>query len=91
MSSSSTKGASLTLAAARGTHLVLVAEKLRNGGTVGVYVKGKRVALIRLTASRTLLKQVIDLRLRGLTGGPVVLKVETSGHPVVIDGVAVRP
>ena len=89
---SRTRGSTLTLGAARGSHLVLVATRLVGGGSVGVYVKGKRVALVSLATTRSAkYRQLIDLRLPGLTGVPVVLRVETSGKYVAIDGVAVRP
>jgi hypothetical protein len=92
VSLSRTLGATLTLRAARGSHLVIVATKLVRGGSIGVYVRNKRVAVISLaTTGSAKYRQLIDLHLSGLAGVPVVLRVETSGKYVAIDGVAVRP
>jgi len=89
---SKTRGSTLTLGAARGTHLVLVVTRRIGGGSVGVYVRGKRVALVSLATTRSSkYRQLVDLRLAGLVGVPVVLRVETSGKYVAIDGVGVRP
>jgi hypothetical protein len=92
VSLSRTLGATLTLRAARGSHLVIVATKLVRGGSIGAYVRNKRVAVISLaTTGSAKYRQLIDLHLSGLAGVPVVLRVETSGKYVAIDGVAVRP
>jgi Zn-dependent metalloprotease len=89
---SRTLGSTLTLASARGSHLVLVATRLVGGGSIGVYIKNKRVALVSLaTTGSAKYRQLVDLHLSGLAGVPVVLRVETSGKYVSIDGVAVRP
>jgi hypothetical protein len=36
-------------------------------------------------------KQLIDIKVTGMTGVPVVLKVTSAGKTVAIDGLAVRP
>jgi hypothetical protein len=91
LTTSKVKGALLTLPAARGTSLVLVAQSVKGGGSVGVYVKGKRIALISLNSATTTAKRTFTIVNSGLAGVPVVLKVETSGLPVSIDGIGVRP
>ncbi|MFN8167392.1 MAG: M4 family metallopeptidase [Candidatus Nanopelagicales bacterium] len=83
------KGKTLTLSGARGTHVVVLARTAKKGGTLGVYVNGKKVGTISLKSSRPGAKQV-DLRVSGLAGGKVVLKVLKAGT-VTVDGVAVRP
>jgi hypothetical protein len=84
------KGALLTLPSARGTRLVIVAQTLRGGGTIGVYVKGRRVALISLNSATTVPKKVFDIGVAGLAGVPVQIKVESTGATVAIDGIGVR-
>lgn len=91
LSTSTRWGSKLTLPSARGSRLVIVAERVRGGGTIGVYVAGKRVATVSLDSSSIRYKQIIDLAVRGLTGGPVTLRVESSGKPVNLDAVGVRP
>ena len=63
---------------------------MKNGGTVGVYVNGRKIATITLSAKRTTAKKY-DYAVSGLVGGTVKLKVLSKGKPVTIDGVAVRP
>ena len=68
-----------------------MAEKLRYGGTIGVYVKGKLVRRVSLASTGTRYKQQIDVRVSGMHSVPVVLKVLSSGRTVAIDGIAIRP
>lgn len=88
---SRTKGAYLTLRAAWGTHVIVLAEKLRGGGTIGVYVGGRLVRTTSLASTTTRYKQQIDIRVGPTHSKPVVVKVLSSGRPVVIDGIAIRP
>ncbi len=90
-STSSTRGARLTLARARGRGLAVVATLVRGGGSLGVYVGGRRVALLSLAAARTTYQRTFYLNGLRLTGGPVGVRVESTGKPVVVDGLAVRP
>ncbi len=90
LSTSHQRGATLTLAKARGRSLVLVASRGPRAGSLGVYVGGKRVAQIRLAAARTSTRQLVSVRTGLLRGVPVVLKVNAPGRAgVTVDGVAV--
>jgi hypothetical protein len=89
-SMASSRGASLTLAHARGRGLAVVATLVRGGGSLGVYVGGRRVALLSTAATGATYRHVFLLGGLVLRGGPVVLRVETSGRPVLVDGLAVR-
>jgi Zn-dependent metalloprotease len=84
------KGASLRLRGARGGHVTVLARAVKNGGKVGVYVDGRKIATLSLSAKRTAAKR-FDYAVAGLVGGTVRLKVLTSGKPVTIDAVGVRP
>jgi Zn-dependent metalloprotease len=92
LSVSRTRGATLTLPAGRGTHLLILATKLVGGGTIGVYIGNRYSTSVSLaTTGSAKYKQVIDLKLSGLTGGRITLRVMTSGKYVAIDGLGVRP
>ncbi len=79
------KGKTLTLSGARGGHVTVLARAVKNGGTVGVYVNGRKIATITLSAKRTTAKKY-DYAVSGLVGGTVKLKVLSKGKPVTIDG-----
>jgi Zn-dependent metalloprotease len=83
------KGKTLTLSGARGGHVTVLARAVKNGGKVGVYVSGRKIATISLSAKRTTAKRY-DYAVPGLAGGTVKLKVLTKGKPVTIDALAVR-
>jgi bacillolysin len=85
-----TKGRTLKLAGARGGHVTVLARAVKKGGKVGVYVSGRRIATITLSAARPKFRR-FDYRVPGLVGATVKLKVLSSGRPVTIDAVAVRP
>jgi Zn-dependent metalloprotease len=82
------KGKTLTLSGARGGHVTVLARAVKNGGKVGVYVNGRKIATISLSAKRTTATRY-DYAVSGLAG-TVKLKVLTSGKPVTIDAVGVR-
>ena len=62
-----------------------------SAGKLGVYVGKRRVAVINLASTRTRLASVtMSSRVTGvLNGARVTLRVETSGHAVTVDGIAV--
>jgi hypothetical protein len=71
--------------------LVLVVTKGAGGGTVGVYVRGTRVAVVSLNARRAAAKVLVPVAVRGgLRGVPVSLRVEAPGRGVWVDGLTVR-
>ena len=80
--------ATLTLPRATGSRLALIVRKGPGAGTVGVYVKGRKVATVPLGARRTALRQLVVLKVR-TAGLPVVLRVDKPGAGVVVDGIAV--
>jgi Zn-dependent metalloprotease len=84
------KGRTLTLGGARGGHVTVLARAVKNGGTVGVYVGGRKIATITLSAKRTTAKKY-DYAVPALVNGTVKLKVLSKNKPVTIDGIAVRP
>ena len=91
-STSSTRGATLSLAAARGNGLVVLVRTRAGGGTLGVYVGTRRVATISTVGtSRTVAFRYGSTVTGSLTGQKITLKVETAGSPVTVDGLAVLP
>ena len=80
--------ATLTLPRATGSRLALLVRKGPGAGTVGVYVKGRRVAAVALGARRAALRQLVVLKVR-TSGVPVVLRVDAPGRGVVVDGIVV--
>ena len=68
----------------------MLARAVKNGGKVGVYVGGRKIATITLSAERTKAKKY-SYAVSGLVGGTVKLKVLSTGKRVTIDGIAVRP
>ena len=91
VTTSRTRGAVLVLARSRGSSLALVVTTTPGGGVIGVYVKGRRVAVVPTTARRTTLKVIVAVKVR-TTGLPVVLRVEAPGtRGVTIDGITQLP
>lgn len=83
-------GATLSTGPARGTAVAVAAQVGPGAGSLGVYVGGKRVAVIRLAAKRAAFV-VRSVRLSP-SGRPIVLRVESPGRTGVrVDGVAVLP
>ena len=72
------------LAKSRGSCLTLVVNKAPGGGTLGVYVKGKKVATVPTTARRAALKVVVTLKVR-TAGVPVVLRLDAPGSRGSVD------
>ena len=91
VSASSRVGAVLVVPKSRGRSLALVVTKLPGGGTIGVYVKGKKVASVSTNARRLTPKAIVTLRV-ATAGKPVVLRVDSRGtRGVIIDGFAQLP
>jgi hypothetical protein len=90
LSTSTHRGATLSLIA-RGHGLVVLVRLGKGAGKLGVYVGRRRVAVINLASTRTRLTSVtMSSRVTGvLNGARVTLRVETSGHAVTVDGIAV--
>ena len=88
ITSAKAKGATLTRSGAQSGRVALVAAKGKGYGKVGVYYNGQLVKTVDLSAKRTTAKAVIALP-RLAKKGTVVLKVITSGKPVLIDGLLI--
>jgi hypothetical protein len=70
--------------------LSVVATTCPTCGTVDVLFNGVRVGRLNLAASTTTYKRVLTLPAFTARSGTVVVKVTSSGKPVVIDGLSMR-
>lgn len=91
VSASRIRGAALVVARSYGSGLVVLVTAQPGGGTLGVYVRGKRVAAVTTAARRVATRVLLPVRVR-TTGQPVVLRVDSPGtRGIVVDGVAQLP
>ncbi|MFS3127263.1 hypothetical protein ACLM5J_02550 [Nocardioides sp. Bht2] len=84
------KGATLSLNVRGAKRLSLVAGKSRGHGTVKVYAGSRLLKTVKLSAGRTLAKQVISLGSLGSSWtGKVRVVVASNGKPVKLEGLGV--
>jgi outer membrane protein assembly factor BamB len=89
ISTSTTKGSTLTKAGVRTMRLGIVAQKCPTCGSIAVTVGGATVKTFSLHAATTLKKQVLLVPFATLKTGAVAIKVTSSGAKVPIDGLGV--
>jgi hypothetical protein len=89
LSTSKKAGASLALARAYGSRIVIAGLAVPGGGTVAVYVGSTRVAIVSFAQAKVgYVERTVKIALKG---GRVTLKVLTPGKGVSIDGLAITP
>lgn len=81
-------GATLTRTAVQTSRLALVATRCRTCGTVGVYLNGKLLHKVSLSAKTTQHRALVNLPRFSLRKTTVTIKVLSSGKAVQIDGLA---
>lgn len=85
------RGQTLTRTGVSGARqLLVVATSCATCGTVDVLIGGVRVGGLNLASATTVNRRVFTLGFTAARTGTVVLKVTSSGKPVVLDGLGVR-
>ncbi|HEY8720918.1 choice-of-anchor D domain-containing protein [Pengzhenrongella sp.] len=84
------RGSTLRVGVASARQLYVVATACRGCGTVDVYVGATRIGAVNLASTTTVNRKVFALPSFSVRSGTVVLKVTSSGLPVIVDGLGVR-